>query len=257
MRLTTLCAIWIVSAWAAGSAYASEEAIRIPPIATTVDIDEQPLRITVSGTLVTAAKPQRQESIHANLEADLSDLQAHATELLRAHLDQSNRCGLRLSVEHAELTPGGSNALLAARVHVEKYVCAKALGRQMTTKLIAGDGTVHVRLTPTIENSDTLKLSGEVVSIEAEGALGELLRSEPAGPVIREKMRDSIANALQKSLSKLKADLPDAIRGLASMQSVRFADLGSGRLGLGLTGELQISADMAQIMIEKLKEQAR
>ena len=257
LRLSKLVAFGMLVVWTSGYLAAAGETFHIPPLTTTVDIDDQPLRVTVSGMIATAAAPQRQESIQVKLRVDLSDLQAHVTELLRAHLNQSNRCGLRLSVEHAELTPGAPDALLTARVHAEKYVCAKALGRQMITRLIAGDGTVEVRLTPAIENSETLKLAGEVVSIQADGAMGDLLRTEPAGPWIREKMRDAMANALEKSLGKLKADLPPAIHGLASIQSARFADLGGGRLGLGLSGEVQISAEMAQIMLEKLKEQAR
>lgn len=257
MRLSTLIAFGIAALLTSEPLAAAGETFRIPPISTTVDIDGQPLRVTVSGTLATGAAPQKQESIQVKLQADLSDLQAHATELLRAHLDQSNRCGLRLNLEHAELTPAAAGALLTARVHAEKYVCAKALGRQMITKLIAGEGTVQVRLTPTIENSETLKLSGEVVSIEADGAIGDLLRSEPAGPLVREKMREAMVNALQKSLGKLQADLPPAIHGLAAIQGAQFADLGGGRLGLGLNGEVQVSTGMARIMIEKLKEQAR
>ncbi len=255
MRLNRLIAVAIGTCCASGLALAAAETFQIPPLSTTVNIDEQPLRITVSGTIVTAAAPQRHESVQVNLRTDLSDLQAHVTELLRTHLNQSNRCGLRLNLEHAELSPRAPDAMLTARFHAEKYVCAKALGRQMTTKLISGEGTVTVRLTPTIENSDALKLTGEVVSVQAEGAMGELLQSEPAGPLIREKMRDALADTLQKSLSKLKADLPLAIHGLATIQNARFTEMGSGRLGLGLTGEVQISADMAKMMIEKLKEQ--
>jgi hypothetical protein len=257
LELKKLIACWILTIGASGWLSAAGETFRIPPLSTTVNIDEQPLRITVSGTIVTAAAPQRAESIQVNLQTDLSDLQAHVTDLLRAHLNQSNRCGLRLNLEHADLAPRAPDALLTARVHVEKYVCAKALGRQMVTKLISGEGIVAIRLTPSIENSEALKLAGEVVSIQADGALGDLLRTEPTGPWLREKMRDSTADALQRSLSKLKADLPPAIHGLAAIQSARFADIGAGQLGLGLMGEVQISPDMAQIVIEKLKVQVR
>ncbi|MDR3718834.1 MAG: hypothetical protein P4K98_08530 [Bryobacteraceae bacterium] len=257
MGLKQIVAYCIVTVAASACLSAAGETFRIPPLSTTVNLDEQPLRLTVSGTIATAPGPQKAESVQVNLQADLSDLQAHITELLRAHLNQSNRCGLRLNLEHAELAPRAPDALLTARVHVEKYVCAKALGRQMITKLIAGEGTVTVRLTPTIENSETLRLAGEVVSVQADGALGDLLQSEPTGSWLREKMRDSLADTLQKSLSKLKADLPPAIHGLAAIQTARFADAGAGRLGLDLAGAVQISPDMAQIMIEKLKEQVR
>jgi len=257
LELKGLITCCIVTICASASLSVAGETFRIPPLATTVNIDEQPLRIMVSGTIVTAAAPQRQESVQVNVQTDLSDLQAHITELLRAQLNQSNRCGLRLNLEHAELAPRAPDALLTARVHAEKYVCAKALGRQMVTRLIAGEGTVIVRLTPALENSETLKLSGEVVSVQTDGAMGELLQSEPTGSWIREKMRDAMADALQKSLSRLKADLPPAIHGLAALKSARFTGAGSERLGLELTGEVQISAKMAQIMIEKLKEQMR
>jgi hypothetical protein len=257
LELKQLIAYCIVTIAASAGLSAAGETFRIPPLSTTVNLDEQPLRITVSGTIATAPAPQKAESVQVNLQADLSDLQAHITELLRAHLNQSNRCGLRLNLEHADIMPRAPDALLTARVHAEKYVCAKALGRQMITKLISGEGTIAVRLTPTIENSETLKLAGDVVSVQADGALGDLLQSEPTGSWLREKMRDSLAENLQKSLSKLKADLPPAIHGLAAIQTARFADAGAGRLGLDLAGAVQISPDMAQIMIEKLKEQLR
>jgi len=235
---------------------ATPQTFRIPPLTTTVNVDEQPLHITVAGTITAAPAAQHQESIQVDLETDLSDMQAHITELLRPHVNQANRCGLRLNLEHASLAPQAPNAALTARVHVEKYVCAKAFGRQMITKLLDGDGVVTVRLMPAIENAETLKLSGEVVAIDADGPIGELLQSDTAGPRLREKVRTALADTLQKSLGKLKAELPPALHGLAALQTARFTDAGASRLGLGLAGTVQLAPSMAQIMLEKLKEQA-
>jgi hypothetical protein len=235
--------------------YASEP-VSIPPFEVTVELNGQPLRITLSGTLTAGAVAQKQQQIQVDALADLSDFQQHITEVLRPGVNQNNRCGLRMTLESAELTPSAPDALLTARVHAEKYACAKALGRQMVTRLIGGDGTVTVRLTPQPDGGESLKLAGEVVSVQADGALGDLLQSEPAGPMLREKLRDGLAGALQKSLNKLKAELPGALRGLAAVRSAHFENLAGGHLGLALAGEVQIDAGMAQLLIGKLKEEA-
>jgi len=55
-------------------------------------------------------------------------------------------------------------------------------GKERRNKLIGGNGVIEVKLTPAVDQQTTLRLATTVGRIEAEGALGELLRSGSLGP---------------------------------------------------------------------------
>jgi hypothetical protein len=152
--------------------------------------------------------------VRLKLDADLSDLQRQITPILRAQLSQDNRCGYRLSVDQATLSPAAPASSLMANVHYEKWGCAKAFGKEIIKKLIGGNGVIRMRLTPVVENSDTVQLRAEVLSIDADGQLGEALRSGSFGEALQEKIRKTIVSAIEKS-TKLTESLPPAVRGAA------------------------------------------
>jgi hypothetical protein len=83
-----------------------------------------------------------------------------------------------------------------------------AFGKEIVKKLIGGNGTIQMRLTPAIENSDTVQLRAEVLSIDADGQLGEVLRSGSFGAALQENIRKTIVSAIEKS-TQLTESLPD------------------------------------------------
>ena len=103
-------------------------------------------------------------------------MQRRITPILRAQLNQDYHCGERLSVDKAALDPAAAASLLVGNVHCEKWACAKAFGKEAVKKLIGGNGIIRMRLTPSIENSDTVQLRADVLSIDADGELGVALR---------------------------------------------------------------------------------
>ena len=222
---------------------AAELTIRIPPVTSTLNIEEQPVAMTVWGSI---------SGVHLEVDADLSDLQRQITPILRAQLNQDNRCGDRLSVEQAALSPAAPASVLRANLHYEKWGCAKAFGRELVKKLIGGNSTIQIRLTPVVENSDSVRMRAEVTSIEADGQLGEVLRSGSFGEALQEKIRKSVVSAVEKS-TRLPESLPKAVRDIATLRSVQFVDRGEGRLGLSIAGEAQISAQQAQMLADQLK----
>jgi len=225
---------------------------RIPPVGTTLNVEGQPLSVVISGT-VSADPPNRgQQTIRAKLDADLTDLQRNLTPLLRSQLDRSERCGERLSVESATLVPAAPFAMLTANLHFEKWACAKAFGKEVVKKLIAGDATVGLRLAPEVDGGNTLRLQADVTSIEAGGPLGELLRSGTLGDALREKIRATLVSALRKTTDP-KATLPPAVQAIIALQSAEFGDGGGGRLRLSLSSEIRISGEQARGLLERLK----
>lgn len=246
----------VVACLLSGVPAASQDlTLRIPPLKTSLTIANQPVTITVSGSISRLSHEGDEQVLGLKLNADLSDLQENMTALLRAELDRSDRCGEHIAVQRATLVPVEPAGLLTAQVHVERWACAKALGKEIVKKLVGGDALVPVKLTPVVEAGNAVRLAPEVGTIQADGSLGELLRSGSLGATLQEKIHTSLTAAIQKGIN-FDAQIPPAAQGFASIQDARFVDGGSGRLNLVLSGEIRISAKQVELLIRQVKERA-
>jgi hypothetical protein len=188
------------------------------------------------------------------LNADLGELQENLTALLSAQLDKDDRCGERIQIQQAALAPEYPASVATVQLHYERWACIKAFGKQQTKKLVAGNALIPLKLTPGVEQDNTeLKLVPEVGTIQADGSLGELLRSGTVGEMIQEKIRSSILSALQKGTS-LGATLPPAVQGYVRIENVAFKDAGSGRLQVELDGQVRITKEQVEKLTEQVKE---
>jgi hypothetical protein len=199
----------------------------IPPIKTSLNLDGQAVAITVWGN-VSAGR--------FAVTVDLGDFQENLTAVLAAQLNRSDRCGERLTVGKAVLAPAAPSSVITATVHYERYVCAKALGKEIVKKLVGGNGVVEASLTPAVGDGHIV-LTAQVQKVDADGSLGELLRSGSLGDSIRTKIAASIESSVQKAAS-LKSALPAQVEGSAAIKTVQFADGGAGRLWLTVGGSL-------------------
>jgi hypothetical protein len=225
--------------------------IHIPPVETSVTIEGQPVTIPVSGEASLAPKDGGQAALEFRLNAGLADLQIKLTAILRAELNQDNRCGDRLSVERAALAPDAPAALVSANIHFEKWGCAKAFGKQIVKKLIGGNGVVKVRVTPAVLDGNAVKLRAEVISIEADGQLGEAMRTEALGNALKEKIEKSLVSAMEKA-GDFRNSLPPAAQQVVAIRSARFTDGGEGRLSLAVNAEAQLPAEEAKALLDRL-----
>jgi hypothetical protein len=228
------------------------EDLALPPVKTVLQIENEPIPVTVTGVVSKVTAGADQGVFRLSLNVDLTGLQEHITGLLRSQLNQSNRCGERLSIEQATLAPSAPAALLTANVHFEKWACAKAFGKDLAKRLIGGNATIQVRLTPAVEERRSVKLESSVVSIEADGPLGDALRSGSLGDSLREKIRSSLQSSLQKAVN-LQAALPPALESVAAIHSVQFRDSGGGRLASDFQGEVKISEEQMHAVVDQLK----
>ena len=237
------------------TARGADSELRIPPLPIHLDLEGRPLAVVISGT-VSMAAGRGEQVLRAGLNADLSDLQRNLTDVLKAGLDQNERCGERISVQNATLVPQAPSGTLTVNLHVERWGCVKALGREIVKKLVGGDGTVVVRLTPQVEDDDTLRMQAEVVSVDATGQLGDLLHSGQYGDALREKVRKTIVSALRK-ITDLKASLPPALRDMVDIRGAEFRDGGSGKLLLALTSEARLPEEQARALLDRLKSEVK
>lgn len=225
-------------------ALAQDLTFSIPPVRTSITAGGQPLTIVSTGVI-----SGNRQNVKIRLSTDLSDLQDHLTDLLGAQLNRSDRCGERLTVEHAAIAPAPPAAALTASVHYEKWTCIKALGKQVTKRIIGGNAIIPVKLTPLVSEDREVKLSGEVGQIQADGSLGEALRSGSFGETLEEKIRTSVLAALNKAAS-LHAALPEGLVGIAKIQRAVFGDSGAGHLSFELAGEVAVPFDQIQAVLE-------
>lgn len=243
----------LAAAPAPAAAKGQELTFKIPPVKIPVDIANQPIAVTASG-VISLVKAERGENLfRLELVAELSDLQRNITEVLRSQLDRSDRCGERIAIQNATLTPLAPASLLLTRLHFERWTCVKVFGKERPNKLVGGIGTIEVKLTPAVEGDSTLRLAPEIGRVEAQGPLGELLRSGSLGAALREKITRALLSAMQKG-TNFKATLPPAAQDYASIQNARFEDAGAGGLNVVLDGEIRISNDQIKVLASQLKE---
>lgn len=222
-------------------------AFDIPPVPVSVNVAGQPVAIVVSGNVSGAAE----KPLALNLHADLSDLQSHMTPLLQTELNQSNRCGERISVEKATLVPAAPAGRMTVQLHFEKWACLKAFGKENAKRLVGGNGSVQVLVTPRVQDGNTVSLDAEIGSIEADGSLGDLLHSE-YGATLRDKIRQALLKAIQKSAS-LEAVVPAQAQPFVTIQSVEFAERGTGILVLNLVGRLKVPGAQVASVLEQFQ----
>jgi hypothetical protein len=229
-------------------------AFRIPPVRIRLEVKDQEVTIVASAFVTVTRKTEGLNQVRLELLADFSDLQQNLTQVLSSELDKNDRCGDRIAVQNARLTPTEPASLAVVQLHYERWACAKVLGKEQSKRLTGGDATIPMRLTPAVERNNTeLRLVPEVGPIEADGSLGELLRSGALGQMLQEKIHKAILSAMQKGTS-LSATLPPAIQGYATIQDARFRDLGSGRLAVVLAGEFRMSDEQIQLLSKQVKE---
>jgi hypothetical protein len=226
---------------------------RIPPQRISLKIENQPLTVAASGIISVASRSHDEHILKLELHADLSDLQQNMTGLLRSQLDKEDPCGDHIAIEHATLMPFGPAGRAVVQLHYERYTCVKAFGKRISKKLVGGNGTIQMKFTPTIEERKTLQLVPEVESIQADGSLGELLKSGQIGAIVREKLTKALLSAMQKGTDR-SLTLPPAVRDFAMIDEAQFEDEGSGRLAIFLQGESTISPQQIQLLKNQLKE---
>jgi len=107
-------------------------------------------------------------------------------------------------------------------------------------RLVGGNSEIAVKLTPSAA-ADGISIRSDIQKIEADGSLGELLRSGSLGTTVKEKIASVIESSLRKGLD-LKSALPPAVVAAATLRSAQFGSGAEGRLWISVDGEAHISA---------------
>lgn len=220
-----------------GAERSQDSAFNLAPVKNSINFAKRPIVVTTSGVVSRASAEDAQNVFTLELTADLSDFQQHITEVLRAQLNQANRCGERIEVLSASLEPSTPASRMLVQLHYERWAC---MGGEVN-EMAEGNGTVEIRLTPSIREDGKLALAAAIGRVEAEGLLGDQLRSGSLGETVRAKVTGALLSALTGS--DFKAILPPAAEDYATLRHAEFQGNGSIRLVVVLDGEIRIPRD--------------
>ena len=233
----------------------SDVAFDIPTVKSKINFADQAFSITTSGTISKPVAVAGQNSFAMELTADMSDLQETITDVLHAKLDTSDRCGERIALQTAALTPQEPASLVVAQLHYERWTCATMFGRESMNEIVEGNGTIEVKLTPAVAEDGSLHLSAKIDRIEAEGLIGDLLRSDALGNALRDRISDSVLSALQQG-ADFKAALPAGTRTYATLQRAKFQGTGLGKLLGVFDGEIRVSNENLTAVTRELQQRS-
>jgi hypothetical protein len=171
---------------------------------------------------------------------------------LRVHLDTSDRCGERIAIQTAELTPRNPAALVVAQLHFERWTCSPVFGQGGMNEIVEGNGTIEIQLTPAVAPDGTMKLVAQIGQVEAQGLIGDLLRSGTLGQTIRDKTAEAFIGMMRQG-TDFKNALPSGVRNYAVLRHADFQGTGSGKLVMRLSGEISVSNEQLSAVTTELQ----
>jgi hypothetical protein len=232
-------------------AKAQDVAFTLPQVKSPVRLGRQIIPISVSGLLSQITAQGAQRTFQLVMVADLSPVQQDITDLMRRQLENASACGERLAVRQASLAPAAPASVLTVWLHYERWLCTG--GPRTATELAEGDGKAEFKLTAALDQSNTLNVSAAVSRIDANGMLGEALRSGSLGDDLREKVAQSV-EAVSRAASDFKTALPPALQNSANLQTAKFQDQGVGGLIVVLEGHIELSNDQTAQLASQLNQ---
>jgi len=224
----------------------------LTPAKSTIDIGGQAMAVTTSGIISKTTSDKGDNTFAVELSEDLSDLQLEMPDVLRLQLEKSDRCGERIAIQSAELTPRDPAALVVAQLHFERWSCSPLFGRDSMNEIVEGNGTIEIQLTPAVAPDGSMKLVAQIGRVDAQGLIGDLLRSGSLGETIRDKTAETFA-AIMRRGNDFKNALPSGARSYTTLHHAEFQGTGSGKLVLRLNGEIHVSNEQLTALTTDLE----
>lgn len=224
----------------------------LPTVTNSISVADQAVAFPASGALSQTSASNGGNLFSVKVVADLSDLQQHTTDILRSQLNRSPRCGERIAIQEATLTPLAPASLVAIQFHFERWTCPLGSGG-VSRELVDAEAEVDIKLTPSVDSKSGLGLASEISHVAAEGALRDALLSGDLGVMMREQTATALVSVLQKGTG-FDVTLPAAAHESASLQKAQFEDTGADQLSLILDGQLQFSDEQAKQFAAQLKQ---
>jgi hypothetical protein len=229
-----------------------ETTFNLPALPNRFNIAGQSLALPSSGVVVRTSKENGHNIFNLTLDADLYELQQNITEVLGAALNRSPNCGERVEIKQAVFAPAAPASLVTVHLHYERWICALGGVAASPTEAIASDGSLEVKLTPTMAQTSGLGLDSEIIRADSTGSLRNMLRSGDLGDNLRQQIAATVLAVLRQATNP-DSVLPAPAKENLSVQKAQFQNAGSDKLSFRLNGELQFSDEQAKLFADQLK----
>jgi hypothetical protein len=226
-------------------------AFQLGPSRSAVRVGDQTIGINTTGSIAKGVASGGQTTFKVELTADLADLQQDLSDLLRDQLDRSERCGMHVAIQSATLSSSEPASVAAVQLHFERWSCFGGVVSEMAE----GNGTIEVTLNLAAEKDGELRVEPKIARIEAEGLVGDLLRSSALGDSLRDKLA-AVVLATAREGTNFKRILPQAALSNVAVDEVEFQGTGTGKLMIVLHGEIRVSNEKAASLIGELKQRS-
>ncbi|MGB8064333.1 MAG: hypothetical protein WCF26_20765 [Candidatus Sulfotelmatobacter sp.] len=230
-------------------ASAQDVSFNLPAVKNPVNLGGRTISVAASGVLAQTVAQGDLRTFRLDSTLDLTDLQQNITTIMNALLREGSACGERLGLRSANILPAPPASLLVLQLHFERWLCA---GQSSPTELAESDGSVEVKVTPSVQNS-ALQMAAEFSRIDATGMMADDLRSGDLGDDLRDKVSKSMLLAVQAG-GDFKTTLPQSLQNAATLDSAKFQDGGAGILRMLLTGQVRISNEQATELANQLNQ---
>jgi hypothetical protein len=222
--------------------------LNLRPVKSSMNFSGRDVEITTSGAISKAVLQTVPDSFHLELITDMSDLQRNLSQVLRTQLDRSDSCGEQIAVRTAVLSASGPASVAQVQLHYERWSC---FGKGISNEMVEGDGTIFVKLTPSIAEDGTLHLIPVIGRVDAPGAVGEQLKSGALGEMVRDKIAESLLAVIERA-TDYKTVLPAPAQGKVTLHNARFEGTGTGKVSMILDGDVVISHDSLTALANQL-----
>jgi len=230
-------------------ASAQDVTFNLPAVKDRADVGSRSITVVASGVLSQTEARGDLRTFRLDSNLDLTDLQQNITAIMNAQLREGSACGERLGLRSANILPAPPASVLVLQLHFERWLCA---GRSSPTELAESDGSVTVKVTPSVQNS-TLTMAATFSRIDASGMMADDLRSGDLGDDLRDKVAKLLLLAVQSGVD-FKSTLPQSLQNAASLDSAKFQDGGAGILRMVLSGQVQLSNEQATLLANQLNQ---
>ena len=230
-------------------ASAQDVTFNLPAVKDRADVGSRSITVVASGVLSQTEARGDLRTFRLDSNLDLTDLQQNITAIMNAQLREGSACGERLGLRSANILPAPPASVLVLQLHFERWLCA---GRSSPTELAESDGSVTVKVTPSVQNS-TLTMAATFSRIDASGMMADDLRSGDLGDDLRDKVAKLLLLAVQSGVD-FKSTLPESLQNAASLDSAKFQDGGAGILRMVLSGQVQLSNEQATLLANQLNQ---
>jgi len=227
---------------------AASEPFSIPfaPFTVSVPVEDRLIKIAISGT-ATAVDLGDALDVRADITVSLADLRAQIAAIVQKKMNRDDDCNEKLRVNTVDLLATPPTATLTASAHYEKWACALGI----KTRLFEQNGDVRLAVAPTVA-ADAIQVTFTLLSVDADGALGGLLRDEIFGVWILDQLRGLIPKSI--TVARLRDALPAVLHEIpAALTDVAIVDTGGGVPAIRGTLKMKIGADKMLAILSALQ----